>query len=79
MPYVDVTLGERELCRYSNAILNGDYFKGFELRKEHRKMWNLQWKLQNGICVIALVKNQNLVLPENSWCEEPVIGLRYLP
>ena len=77
MPWVDIELGERELVRYPFDPVNNDFWKGYELRKEHRDVWNLYWKkTSNHECIVSLVRTKNVVLGDNDW-DNPVEALRY--
>ena len=79
MVWVDVSLGERELVRYQfdPRYPDSDPWRGLELRKEHRGVWNLYWKKTfHNECTVCLVLTKNIVLGDNDW-DNPVEALRY--
>ena len=77
MVWVDVSLGERELIRYSFDPTSKDFWKGYELKKEDRELWNLFWKKTvHNECIVSLVKNRTIVIGDNDW-DDPIEALRY--
>ncbi len=77
MVWVDVSFGERELIRYPFDHTYNDVWKGYELKKENRGLWNLYWKkTANNECIVSLVRSDAIILGDNDW-DDPVEALRY--